>query len=282
MEGQYGEAGDARGSRRRQEGGRTMNQGNDSSMRQDDWKEPYLKCFAHGSLGEDRKRALREAILAEVIPRASAAAPGSERAVPFASARPAALVAERPVSFLGRLHRSGVGYVAAAAACIVAVTVGNAPSLERGANRVDPGILRYARVLPADFDLEGDASALPSVVSEVVGLNVAGGREKGQPFELHLPDDLRRNYVPREGRFFTGPEGQLGVAIQLRPPREGGKAKTLYMLPAAPSVDDVLPQNNLAKFATFSNGAGARGAFQPHAQEASWKAGDLNYMVLDP
>lgn len=260
-----------------------MNQGNDSSMRQDDWKEPYLKCFAHCSFGEDRKRALREAILAETLPGAN---PGSAvrdpRAVPFASATPPVLVAERRVSLIGRLHRSGVGYVAAAAACIVAVTVSNAPNFERVASRVDPGILRYARVLPADFDLEGDASALPSVVSEVVGTNVGGGREKGQPFELHLPDDLRRQYVPREGRFFTGPEGQLGVAIQLRPPREGGKAKTLYMLPTAPSVDDVLPQNNLAKFASVSSGAGARGAFQPQAQEASWKAGDLNYMVVDP
>lgn len=246
-----------------------MKKGHDPSMQESkDWKAPYLKCYSACAFTHSKRERMRKLILDErLIP---------ELTLPTVSADVPDLLpaAVRPVrsNVFSRLHRSGVGYVAAAAACFVAIGVTQNGGSDRFGTQVDPAILRYARLLPADFDLEGDASALPSVVSEVMG---GAATVKGQPFELHLPESLREHFVPREGRFFTGPEGQLGVAIKLRPHRSADpKSKTLYMLPSRPSVEEVLPQNNLARFVNFSEG-------EPLTDDGSWNSGNLSYMLLD-
>jgi hypothetical protein len=239
-----------------------MTKGQESSMQgPQDWKKAYSECFTHCEVSVARRAALRRLIMDE--PLGSRHAPVSLPAV--------SLVRRQP--FLMRVHRSGIGYVAAAAACFGIYSLsGGRETANSAMPTVASDVLRYARILPADFDLEGDAAALPSVVSEVVG----GRGPKEEPFELRVPEPLRQGYAPREGRFFTLPSGKLGVAIQMRPQHSGvGKSKTLYMMPNQHDVQDVLPQNNMARFVNLSNVPTSDG------RGNAWSSGDLNYMLLE-
>lgn len=237
----------------------------------EDWKRPYLECFSSMTLSEGRRAALREQIRNEPLGPTGGLAPVQP------SAQPSSTLHAGPPSLLSRLHRSGLGYVAAAAAAFAVYSVSGERRADTSAGGpiVDSGVLRYARVLPADFDLEGDAAALPSVVSEVTG----GGEPSEEAFELRLPDSLRHVYVPREGRFFTLPSGKLAVAIQMRPQRAGvGKTKTLFLMPHQPSVGDVLPHNNMAQFVNLPAGGAAVISGE---RSNAWRSGGLNYMLMD-
>ena len=248
-----------------------MTKGNDPSMHEStDWKKPYSECFSRCELSAARRAALKILILNEPFGTPGAGSPESK--APFLAAR-AVLAPERRASVLSRVHRSGVGYVAAAAAVFgVFSLTGGRQSPGPVSPVVDSGVLRYARILPADFDLEGDAAALPSVVSEVTG----GRGPKEDPFELRVPESLRQGYSPREGRFFTMPSGKLGVAIRMRPERAGtGKARTLYMMPDERDAQDVMPQNNLARYVNLTNTPTRDG------RGNTWRSGDVNYMLLD-
>lgn len=252
-----------------------MTKGSDiSTQERTGWKKPYVDCFAQCRLSDARRASLRELIRNEPLDPTRALGRARSASV---LASPVVAPPARRSSVLMRLHRSGVGYVAAAAAVfgVYSLSGGRRPDAAPVAPVVDSGVLRYARVLPADFDLEGDPSALPSVVSEVTG----GSGPTDEPFELRLPDSLRHVYVPREGRFFTLPSGKLAVAIQMRPQREGGgKSKTLFLMPNQRAVEDVLPQNNMARFVNMSSGA----SVAPTGERGNaWRTGDLNYMLMD-
>ncbi|MCA2958903.1 MAG: hypothetical protein IOD12_01535 [Silvanigrellales bacterium] len=252
-----------------------MTKGSDiSTQERAGWKKPYAECFSQCSLSETRRASLRQLIRNEPLePVPSFVAPHAAASLASAVLAPP----PRRASVLARMHRSGVGYVAAAAAVfgVYSLAGGKRPDAPPLAPVVDSGVLRYARVLPADFDLEGDAAALPSVVSEVTG----GDGPSEEPFELRLPDSLRHVYVPREGRFFTLPSGKLAVAIQMRPQRAGaGKPKTLFLMPHQRAVDDVLPQNNMARFVNLSSGGASVSSGD---RSNAWRNGGLNYMLMD-
>ncbi len=235
-----------------------------------EWKKAYARCFQDRELSATRKAALHRLILEEHLePRDPlATSPFGPRSARVALGSAAA--GHRSV--LGRIHRSGVGYVAAAAACFVVYA--STGWRDEGADprgMVDSSILRYASVLPADFDLEGDPAALPSVVSEVTG----GGAGE-EPYELRLPDDLRSGYVPREGRFFPVAGGKLGVAVRMRPQRVGaGKSKTLYMMPEQQDVQDFMPRNTMARFVNAPSVPTSDG------RGSSWRSGDLQYVLME-
>ena len=247
-----------------------MKKGNDSPVQgSKDWKSTYLGCYSDCTMSEARRAKMRAAILSERIRDVDIAA--------HAVVRP-----ERS-SLLSRLHRSGVGYIAAAAAVFVVYSVGSrpgVPSTRSSSAAMDDSVLRYARLLPADFDLEGDPGALPNVVSEVVGAPAASSPK----YEMNLPARLQKAYVPREGRFFSAPGGKLGVAVQLRPPRPGAgaaKPKTLYMMPSSPDVDEVMPQNGAGLARYVNMGADNPPVSFDDEPRSVWKSGNLNYVLLD-
>jgi hypothetical protein len=255
------------------------------SMAGESWKASYLKNYSHCQFSESRKRQMRQLLLEESLhstPSFSADSQSERTALPSVSLFP-----QRKPSLLSKVHRNGLGYVAAAAAFAGFVVISRPETQTRSpsSTSLDPAILRYARLLPADFDLEGDPSALPAVVSEVVGSSPG---QQGNAYEMQLPDGLRRAYEPREGRFFTGPDGTLGVAIQLRAPRSGGaRAKTLYMMPAERDVRDAALPNTLAKFASFDDGRMPARIQDPISgqalpAESAWRMGNVNYMVVEP
>jgi|GEM_PF-4130270 len=269
-----------------------MKKGNETEMQgapQDssEWKKAYLECFSHCAVSEERRARMRAVLLADSLGKVDA---------PVNVVLPSAVVSHSVVapvvhtavrhernSLFSRLHRSGVGYVAAAAAFFVVYSVGNRPGSAPAPTAMDDSVLRYARLLPADFDLKGDASALPAVVSEVVGAPAASSPR----FEMQLPARLEKKYVPREGRFFSAPGGKLGVAIQLRAPRsaegsngETPKPKTLYMMPSSPDVEDVLPQSNMAHYVKLGGQGGEAVSFDDETR-GTWKSGNLNYVLMD-
>ena len=107
---------------------------------------------------------------------------------------------------------------------------------------------RLTRILPADFDLEGDYEGLPRVVREVMG-----DKFKQSPhYEVKVPRKIKGQFFPGEGRFFETEKDHLGVAVSLQPQgkRMGFRPKTLFVLPREASgteVNQVLNnQSNLA------------------------------------
>lgn len=101
--------------------------------------------------------------------------------------------------------RKSVGYLAtAAAAAGLALFFTESISTDNDL-LAELASVPAVRSYPPDFDLEGDASALGEIVQEVFPT---------ETFDVSLPEHVKSEYAPREGRFFTWAGGP-GVSIRL-------------------------------------------------------------------
>ena len=147
-------------------------------------------------------------------------------------------------SFFSRLQRWGLGYVlsAVAAAGITFVVVEGRqedPQDPIAELTSQPG----SRYYPPDFDLEGDASALKDILTDVFA--------EQNFFAADIPKNIQALYSPSEGRFFSW-DGEPAVSIQLQSSKELPNSvlnppATLYIVKLSTKSAGRFPKEKLTK-----------------------------------
>jgi hypothetical protein len=265
-----------------------------NEQKQFDLKHQVKLAFSSVSLCEQTKVKLRDRILTD-----SFATQNSTR-----------------VTLLQKIHHSGLGYLAAVFFIGFIYwdrepIINQVNSLKTEESAWEGGSIqgnKLNRLLPADFDLEGDYEALPSVVREVIGDRFP----PGAAYEVKAPSKVRGNFSPGEGRFFAANKEHVGVSLRMKPQHSqwGTRAKTLFVLPLEVSgaeVKQVLKdqesgsekiKDRIQKFVRLN-----RAMSEPHEKtieelidesnqemgetldarngSASWKSGQFRYVLFD-
>lgn len=238
------------------------------------WKRCYLSHFQEFGLSASKQEQIRQAILnANLNDEVVVAPPGRVRS---------GGTFKKTATWV---HNSGIGYLFAGAACAAAVfsvlpQQKNATAPSTAATLpIDPRPLEYARMLPADFDLQGNPEALPILVQQ----RVPQLQSNQAAFQGRIPAQVQAKYAPTQGRFFSW-KGELGVAIKLRdtrlnsqgtlPTPSPGNEKVLYIIQL--STNDHSTEFSAEAQTTpirFSDGKSRR--------VLSWREGDYAYVMLD-
>lgn len=97
------------------------------------------------------------------------------------------------------------------------------------------------RSYPPDFDLEGDASAFSEIVQEVF--------PTGEGFAGEIPAEVKGQYSPSEGRFFTWAGGPA-VSIRMHNKSKGltkNPQTTLYIVRLSGKADRNFPSDSVTR-----------------------------------
>ncbi|BBH53835.1 hypothetical protein [Fluviispira sanaruensis] len=128
--------------------------------------------------------------------------------------------------------------------------------------------------LPADFDLVGDAAALPQLTLESL---------PNQAFKPVIPKKIAQKYEANEGRFFYL-KGQQGVSISMKPlaptlPHSTSeihstRPSTLYIVKLSQKNENAFPKQRVLRKITSSTGKVRR--------VYAWQDGAYGYAIVQP
>ncbi|KAB8029790.1 hypothetical protein [Fluviispira multicolorata] len=130
-----------------------------------------------------------------------------------------------------------------------------------------------AGTLPADFDLVGDATALPQLSLESL---------PNQSFEPVIPKKITQKYTANEGRFFYL-KGQQGVSISMQPiaglPHATSnihmdRPSTLYIVKLSQKNESDFPKKRILRKIISSTGKVRR--------IYAWQDGAYGYAMVQP
>ena len=206
------------------------------------WKHLVQEHFAQVKLSRDSVTNLENLLLSEDVAPTTHLA--SKAAATGSTSQKALLSRMPPVRLLQRLNRWGLGYVlsAVAAAGITFVLLEGRheePQDPIAELTSQPG----SRYYPPDFYLEGDASALKDILTDVFA--------EQNYFAADIPKNIQAQYSPNEGRFFSW-DGEPAVSIQLQSSKELPNSAlnppaTLYIVKLSTKSEGRFPKEKFTK-----------------------------------
>jgi hypothetical protein len=219
-----------------------------SPENQSNWKQQVLSYYEPTQLSPEKSQNLARLLKSEPL-------------IPVSS--PISL-ATRTKASLKKLHTSGLGYFATAAAA-AAFTFFMAGAFENINDPIDELTTVGTRAYPPDFDLEGDATAFQDIVKELM---------PNESFAAEIPQHLRAKFSPAEGRFFSW-AGEAGVRIRMVRSGLANTAQdnaTLYIVRLPRHVESKFPLEKTTKKIAGTSGRDKR--------IKTWREGKFGYALV--
>jgi hypothetical protein len=219
-----------------------------SPENQTNWKQQVLSHYESTQLSPEKTQKLAQLL----------------KSVPLNPVTTPISLSTKTKTALKKLHTSGLGYFATAAAA-AAFTFFTAGGFENANDPIDELTTVGTRAYPPDFDLEGDATAFQDIVKELM---------PNESFAAEIPQHLRAKFSPAEGRFFSW-AGEAGVRIRMVRSGLASTAQdnaTLYIVR--------LPKHVESKFPLGKTTKKIAGTFGRDKRVKTWREGKFGYALV--